>query len=231
MPAKTHFRGRVMDAATGEGLGGVLVRTESESAVTDSNGQYSLNRISPGYEKIEYVSEGYKLTSQELRVDSGATVSLDDIALEKYETGRLEGTVTDQVTGEPVFLASLRLNSHNSGYEKNEYLFTDSTGYFVYPALPAGTYEITVEKSGYRSFNAERVEVEGSQITGLEIELIPEVTILWDVNGDGNIKVDDAILVLRYVVGLVESVTFTQTIWYLSYFVIYFVLAYLYVFM
>ena len=61
-------------------------------------------------------------------------------------TGRITGRVLDGVTGRPMKLARVTLNAPGT---TNRAAQTDETGVFDFLALPAGRYNLAVQKSGY----------------------------------------------------------------------------------
>jgi len=76
----------------------------------------------------------------------------------------LEGTVTDSVTREALQGAIVRWESAAGSAEPGEssargQVLTDSTGAYVIPSLPRGTYAITVSKTGYVDGSAGPYEV------------------------------------------------------------------------
>jgi len=73
----------------------------------------------------------------------------------------LEGTVTDSITREPIQGAAVRWSSAAGGntHEANGSVDTDSTGAYVIPNLPPGSYTMTVSKPGYDDATAGPYEV------------------------------------------------------------------------
>lgn len=71
--------------------------------------------------------------------------------------GSIYGTVTDQVTGEPIE------NAYVSIYPGTQSLQTGYDGQFVFSDLPSGQYMVSCEKSGY-SYNRMTVNVEGNSV-------------------------------------------------------------------
>ena len=65
-------------------------------------------------------------------------------------TGRITGRVLDAVTGRPMKLARVTVNAPGTA---NRAAQTDEAGVFDFLALPAGRYNLTVQKSGYISLS------------------------------------------------------------------------------
>ncbi len=70
------LQGTVSDAANGESLIGVTVKTGSSGTSTDANGQYSL-ALPPGSYEVSFTFVGYETMTQTLRLAAGQTAQLD----------------------------------------------------------------------------------------------------------------------------------------------------------
>ncbi len=87
---------------------------------------------------------------------------------EKFITGTLAGSVSDQSTGEPVATVNVFLTPGGQS------TITGSDGSFIYSNLEAGTYTIKISKEGYRSTSSQfRVIAGKSTSAHLLIERIP----------------------------------------------------------
>lgn len=71
-------------------------------------------------------------------------------------TGSIEGTVTDQ-SGAAVPGAQVVAKNTATGAEHNT--SADETGFFRFPVLASGNYEVTIEKSGFNKFVQKNVAV------------------------------------------------------------------------
>jgi hypothetical protein len=67
-------------------------------------------------------------------------------SLAQFTTARFSGTVTDE-TGAVIPDAVVTVRSVATGYMQSTN--SDSTGSYLFPALPIGTYQLKVEKNGY----------------------------------------------------------------------------------
>lgn len=80
------------------------------------------------------------------------------------DLGSVSGTVTDEVTGEPLDDATVSLQEVGATLE------TDDAGRFESPHLPSGTVTLRVKKPGYSTV-VELVEVSSDRSPDLEIQL------------------------------------------------------------
>ena len=90
------------------------------------------------------------------------------LVLAQHIRGALEGTVTDQ-NGAVVQGAAVTLQSVGTGVEAKA--STDERGRFGFQNLEAGTYTITVEKSGFRKSLTTDVIVKVGSVTPLAVNL------------------------------------------------------------
>jgi outer membrane receptor protein involved in Fe transport len=67
----------------------------------------------------------------------------------QYTTARLSGIVTDP-TGAVVAQATITVQDQGTGYTQTTK--TESTGQYLFPSLPVGTYQITVAMAGYTQY-------------------------------------------------------------------------------
>src|SRR6478672_6498539 len=84
--------------------------------------------------------------------------------------GRISGTVQD-ASGARIPGAVVTVTNPATGFRQN--LKTDASGLFVYPSLPAGTYDLRVEREGFKA----------SEERGLVLDAASsrDVTIVLDV--------------------------------------------------
>lgn len=64
-------------------------------------------------------------------------------------TGSIEGTVTDQ---SGAAIPGVQIKARNTATSAEYTATADDTGFFRFPVLASGTYEVTVEKSGFAKF-------------------------------------------------------------------------------
>ncbi|MGH3358508.1 MAG: M36 family metallopeptidase, partial [Nocardioidaceae bacterium] len=89
---------------------------------------------------------------------AGATDAGDTRPAESFKTppppqqplGQVTGTVTDEISGDPIEGALVRITGHDSGYIGSFTATTDASGAYLIPNVPTGTYEKVVASTpGY----------------------------------------------------------------------------------
>jgi carboxypeptidase family protein len=76
--------------------------------------------------------------------------------LAQFTTANLGGTVLD-ATGASVPQANVKVLNKETGFTRAD--TTGGDGAFIFPALPVGTYRLTVEKSGFSTYVQEGIEL------------------------------------------------------------------------
>ena len=156
------FDGKVVDAETGKPLKDADVfiqrkklngETESVQEITKTNteGQYSLSNLDIGTYDTTFSLEGYKDAAMTFTLDGEYNWELNqNIRLEpkKYE---YHGVVLDMSDGEPLpgALVTCRYVSDTTT-QFNRSQHTDEAGKFDDRELPAGRYELTFSREGYK---------------------------------------------------------------------------------
>jgi large repetitive protein len=157
---------------------GRLMRLPSfaSSAITDANGQYSIEAVEPGERSLLFERRGYvrlektaEVKPRETRVDAELSSGL-----------RVSGTVVTEA-GAPV--SDARVGASSSAAGANEWLSTrtDSNGSFTLEALAPGRYTFRASKEGYPPSELSDVDV----ASGAPIRLIVKggATIYGRVTG------------------------------------------------
>jgi subtilisin family serine protease len=96
------------------------------------------------------------------RLDAFAAVSESPMG----PTGSLEGAVTDAASGEPIAAATVL-----AAGEINRTTTTDANGYYTFPTLSVGSYDVTVSKFGYVSQTVTDVAIAEDETTLLDFVL------------------------------------------------------------
>lgn len=119
-------------------------------------------------------------------------------ALAQSTTGTITGSVFDErqavITGATVTVRSLQTNASRS-------MVTDSDGRYRFSGLPVGTYEITVEQSGFAKFVRSPITLNVNQVAVLEIAMqaarvqevitvTADVTLLNKANAEVGVRFD-----------------------------------------
>jgi Carboxypeptidase regulatory-like domain/TonB dependent receptor len=98
----------------------------------------------------------------------GLTVFFAQIAVQAQTTGSLSGTITDQANA-VVAGATVTLQTNAATGERSA--VTDSNGAFDFQALLPGTYQITVEASGFKKSIAREIVVSVNLNTQVNVQL------------------------------------------------------------
>src|SRR5215475_565202 len=106
---------------------------EARAVASQSNGSYSVPLLPPGAYRIEFSKAG-----------SSSTIA-------QTTTSTIKGTVTD-ITGAVVAGAEVKVSGAALATERSA--TTDAGGSYSLPALPAGTYKLTVSKAGFATSTA-----------------------------------------------------------------------------
>lgn len=92
---------------------------------------------------------------------------LSPSSLNAQTTGRIQGSVTDLSSGQPLSGVLIRIE------ELDRSTFSLETGRFVLAGLPAGRHDVRVELVGYKPLELESVVVRASRESELALELEP----------------------------------------------------------
>jgi protocatechuate 3,4-dioxygenase beta subunit len=116
--------------------------------------------------------------------------------------GKLEGLVTNSVTGEPVKKATVTVHSQKSNYEA----VTDAAGHFHFENLPPGTYQAMANREGFmpaseRNPWTKQFEIaEEQELKGIVVKLLPLAVVNGHVVDQDDDPLEGAqVQALRYV--------------------------------
>ncbi|MCD4683189.1 MAG: carboxypeptidase regulatory-like domain-containing protein, partial [Bacteroidales bacterium] len=160
----------------------VLVEAGPYSTFPVANGDYQIT-VYPGTFDVVATLYGYDTqTAPGIVVAEGATVTGIDFTL-PILYGRLMGTVTDYVTGDPIENATI------SVIDTDFEVLTAADGTYEI-IIEAGTYDVMANHPTYMAEVATDVDVTAETDTQLDFELQFQVqcqfyVVLWDDFGDG----------------------------------------------
>jgi large repetitive protein len=215
-----RLSGHVTDSQ-GSGLSGVTVRPDSggggvamrivradggadaTTAVTDGNGDYSIDQLEPGTKSFSFTREGYlpstksvELTGREARLDAQLSSGV-----------RVSGVVVTD-SGVPVPDADIRATSALTGSGGFRATKTDAAGGFSFDGLAPGHYSFTASKNGYADGTLTDYDVSSNaplrialktggviygHVTGVAAADISKVTVVArNNNGNSDAAVDGA---------------------------------------
>ncbi len=139
---------------------------DNSHAVTNPlHGNY-VRPIQPGTYQVTYSLEGYISQTHTITVPDYNTKVVKDVVLQLAGQTSLSGVVTDQTTGQPIEGAKILLVGSSFGS-----VYTNESGYYIFPAIAENTYQIKAFKEGYLSETVTK-ELTGASNT-LNFELSP----------------------------------------------------------
>lgn len=90
------------------------------------------------------------------------------LAFAQTEKSQLNGTVTDS-SGGRIVGARVTVTNANTGYKRS--VSTDDAGRYVVPLLDPGTYEITLQKEGFRTVSRSGIKLDVALVTAIDFTL------------------------------------------------------------
>lgn len=158
--------GRVTDANTGLGIGGVWVYSfdandnQSWGLTTGADGTYRLSNLAPGDYKIYFSADGSGYYSQYYQnrvarpeadpVTLGETDDVTGIDVQLQPGAKITGTLTD-AQGQPLAGALVEVYRENSSWSSVRTANTDATGYYSVTLTERTSYryKLRYSKAGY----------------------------------------------------------------------------------
>jgi len=112
-------------------------------------------------------------------------------ALAQYTTARLSGTVQDK-TGAAVPGATVTVEQAGTGYKQE--VKSGAAGEYLFPSLPIGSYQLTVEMTGFSTYVQKGIGLEVGQAASQKVTLaVGAVSQQVTVEGSANqVTTDDA---------------------------------------
>jgi len=136
--------GTVTRLSDGAPLGGVTVTVGSLTTTSDALGEYRLTAVPAGEQTVSFEKPTFGTSTATVTVTEDGDHKLD-VSLDQFTVGSVVGTVVDSRTGTGidgvvVVLGSLGLSTASA---------TD--GQYALANVPAGTYDVSYDRTGYRS--------------------------------------------------------------------------------
>ena len=119
------------------------------------------------------------------------TVMWATTALAQYTTARLSGTVEDN-TGAAVPGARVIVEQAGTGYKQE--VKSGAAGEYLFPSLPVGSYQLTVEMAGFSTYVQKGIGLEIGQAASQKVTLaVGAITQQVTVEGSSNqVTTDDS---------------------------------------
>ena len=202
-PQVGTISGTVTDALTGLPINRVLVFVKPDLsevwdtadcnmyrlwAVTNQQGEYTINRVPEGTHCLVAAKRGYRISSQIVEVSAGESVTADFQLVRKVlpETGSLAGKVFDAETSEPIGNAIVLVRLERLDWLTNVRRFavrTDPDGSYLIEGIPVGVHRAFAAKCGYH-IAREEVEILANETAELDFFLEPiELTACGAIEG------------------------------------------------
>ncbi len=134
----SNLSGRVTNAFNNLAVSGILVTVAGKSALTDTNGNYSITGLS-GTVNVSINASGYVPYTRSIALLEGDNTL--NIALTPWAT--LTGTVTDSVTG--AYIPGVTITAQGAF---RYVTMTDAVGNYSL-VVPFGAYDVSASKTGY----------------------------------------------------------------------------------
>jgi len=100
--------------------------------------------------------------------------------------GEIQGTVTDAAGGA---VASAKVTARNTANGATRDTSTDAAGLYALPLLPIGTYEVTIEASGFNKFDQTGVVLTAGAIATVDAQLkVGDVSQTVTVTGEASVS-------------------------------------------
>ncbi len=133
----TVLQGQVVNAIDGQPVPGAAVSAGDQTAISDGEGRFELQRLPREGAEVALAAEGF--IAYELALNDWDGAAAQPITLPIYPNG-LHGQVSDAETGQPLAGATLELNGQRSESLDN--------GFFYFPS-DVGSGEISVAMPGF----------------------------------------------------------------------------------
>lgn len=166
LKAKTASKGRIVGtvAADGKAVAGAKVVVAGEGmeahATTTGTGRYEINDLAPGGYRVTCQATGYEPATAEAIIAAGQATTKDFALTANTTTGKLVGTVRNagnQVVG------GATIKAVATGIEQSA--TSNGDGRYEFAELPAGTYRVYCQATGYANTVAENVVVTAGHTT------------------------------------------------------------------
>jgi hypothetical protein len=157
--------GQVIDAGTKTGIPNAVVTLSpaAQTTVTDQSGGFTF-AVAPGTYTLTAAATGYSGASQAVTVKAAQTAVVTIKLNPLVPTGAIKGTVTDAASGVPITGAVLVLTPTALS------TVSGAGGKYSFPAVPAGSYTMTVSATGYAT-DVLPVTVKAGQQTTVAVSL------------------------------------------------------------
>lgn len=154
---------RLQNQTTFEGITIYLPGTQFR-AMTDEEGGFIITGIPPGVYTLVAETEGFFESRQQVTITEGKTTTVETVSLpvDREPSGRISGIIS--LTGETIH-ADIAILLVGTSYST----FTSTTGYFEFPSVPPGEYQVMAFKEDWLPYTTEPILLQDQA----EVELPP----------------------------------------------------------
>lgn len=147
--------GKITDGAEGKGISGAVISTtpSASSVTSDADGNYRIEKLSPGEFTITATKSGYTSATTKVVVKTGLTTRADLVLLKA--NGIIKGTVvgTDNY---PIAGVQIKTDPGTA------IVTTDANGQFTLDNIAPGKYKLLASKQDYIDFTTDIVVTAGN---------------------------------------------------------------------
>ncbi|HEY3221058.1 MAG TPA: carboxypeptidase regulatory-like domain-containing protein [Gemmatimonadales bacterium] len=177
--ALTTVTGSVIDGSTGSGIEGAVAHFSSNGVqvaqvTTGTNGSYE-TALSPGTYDVSAEASGYVGVTLYNASVSGTTTVIEPLVLvpTSPSPGGISGSIVDARTGVGISGATVELRPGMNAVSGAPLATTssDALGQYEFSSLPANTYTVLVNATGYTTAVRTGIVVGGSAVSGQNVAL------------------------------------------------------------
>ncbi|MBY6036635.1 carboxypeptidase regulatory-like domain-containing protein [Fictibacillus nanhaiensis] len=161
----------------GDNLPGAVILVKNSDSdvlisrtVTDTNGNYSINKLQPGSYVVTAAAATYQTVLKGAIITASVPFLLDFVLAANPST--LTGTVINEETGEPISGASIQVQLMDTNGVIITTTFSDQNGEFIIEDLVASSYSVIVNAEGFTTASSTVRLLPGS-VSSINIAMAP----------------------------------------------------------
>ncbi|MFS0766942.1 carboxypeptidase regulatory-like domain-containing protein [Peribacillus phoenicis] len=180
-PNPGTLSGTATNALTGDLIAGAVLqvfdftRALVATVLTDQNGEYQVQNLSPGLYRVIAAAESFGFVTQDAIVSSNAVTTLEFTL--PPNPGVITGTIYNQQTGAPIQGASIVIRKFSPAGPVFATTATNAQGDFTVFNLAPGTYSVIASQNDFGT-QAASAFVQSNQTTSVLLNLPPDPGIV-----------------------------------------------------
>lgn len=197
-PNPGTIAGKVIDANTSNPIPGATIfifqnEILIKSSLTDINGNYEIDELSPGDYFVVAQANNYQDATSAASISPSST-TIVNFSLSP-NPGTISGTIIDAATTNPIAGAHILVFS---GSNLITFSVSDPNGTYVIPNLAPGTYFVLVRANGYRAAVSSEIVIAGTTtIANFALNSIPGTVTGQITNSCNGFPMPGALVVIR----------------------------------